>query len=45
MTSLRKRMDDAMVLRGFAERTRETYLSCAAALARYYNASPDTLRP
>jgi hypothetical protein len=26
MTELRQRMDDAMVLRGFVPRTRETYL-------------------
>lgn len=45
MTPLRKRMDDAMLLRGFAERTRETYLSCVSALARYYGTSPDTLSP
>ncbi len=43
MSPLRQRMDDAMVLRGFAERTRESYLSCVTALARYYHASPDTL--
>ena len=33
MTELRQRMDDAMVLRGFALRTRETYLACVSALA------------
>ncbi len=43
MTELRQRMDDAMVLRGFALRTRETYLSCVAALARHYRCSPDRL--
>ena len=45
MSPLRQRMDDAMVLHGFAERTRETYLACVSALARYYNAAPDTLTP
>ena len=35
MTELRQRMDDAMVLRGFAERTRQTYLACVTALARH----------
>jgi site-specific recombinase XerD len=43
MTALRKRMDDAMVLRGFSPRTRECYLACVAGLARYYGCSPDTL--
>ena len=43
MSELRKRMDDAMVLRGFALRTRESYLACVAALARYYRCAPDRL--
>ncbi len=43
MTPLRKRMDDAMVLRGFSLRTREAYLACVAALARYYGCSPASL--
>jgi len=43
MTPLRKRMDDAMVLRGFSLRTRESYLACVAALAKYYHCSPDRL--
>lgn len=43
MTELRQRMDDAMVLRGFALRTRETYLACVAGLARHYHCSPDRL--
>ena len=43
MTELRQRMDDAMVLRGFAPRTRETYLACVAALAKHYRCSPDRL--
>jgi site-specific recombinase XerD len=43
MTELRQRMDDAMVLRGFALRTRETYLGCVAGLAKHYRCSPDRL--
>jgi site-specific recombinase XerD len=43
MSELRKRMHDAMVLRGFSERTRETYLRCISALAKHYGRSPDTL--
>ena len=43
MTALRQRMDDAMVLRGFSPRTRESYLSCVTALAKYYRCSPDRL--
>ena len=43
MTELRQRMDDAMVLRGLAPRTRETYLACVAGLARHYRCSPERL--
>ena len=43
MTELRKQMDDAMVLRGFSPRTRETYLACVRALAKYYRQPPDAL--
>lgn len=43
MTELRQRMDDAMVLRGFALRTRETYLACVSGLAKHYRRSPDRL--
>lgn len=43
MTVLRQRMDDAMVLRGFALRTRETYLACVSGLAKHYRCSPDRL--
>ena len=42
-TTLRKRMDDAMVLRGFALRTRESYLAAVAALAKHYRRAPDGL--
>lgn len=43
MSELRKRMHDAMVLRGFSGRTQETYLRCVSALAKHYGRSPDTL--
>ena len=43
MTELRNRMDEAMVLRGFAPRTRETYLACVRALAKHYRKPPDLL--
>lgn len=43
MSELRKRMNDAMVLRGFAERTREAYLSCIVGVAKHYRRAPDTL--
>ncbi len=42
-TKLRREMDDAMVLRGFAPRTRESYLACVTALAQHYHRSPDGL--
>jgi len=42
-TTLRRKMDDAMVLRGFSPRTREAYLACVRALARHYDKSPDGL--
>ena len=43
MTPLRQRMDDAMVLRGFALRTRKSYLAAVSALAKHYQRSPDRL--
>lgn len=43
MTILRQRMSDAMVLRGFSPRTRQTYLDCVSALAKHYRQSPDQL--
>ena len=43
MSPLRQQMNDAMVLRGLSLRTRETYLACVTALARYYRCSPDQL--
>ena len=41
MTELRRRMDDDMVARGFAERTRESYLWAVTGLARFYRRPPD----
>ena len=43
MTELRKRMEEAMVLRGFAPRTRETYVACVRALAKHYRQPPEVL--
>jgi Phage integrase, N-terminal SAM-like domain/Phage integrase family len=43
MTPLRKRMLDAMVLRGFAQRTQETYLGAVIRMAQHYDCSPDLL--
>jgi len=45
MTELRMRMDNAMLVRGMAERTREAYLAAVARLARHYHRSPDQLSP
>jgi integrase/recombinase XerD len=43
MTPLRRQMLDAMLLRGFAARTQETYCAAVVALAKYYHCSPDAL--
>ena len=43
MTPLRRRMIDAMVLRGFAARTQETYVSAVSLLARHHHRSPELL--
>lgn len=43
MTTLRRRMDDDMLARGFADRTRETYLWAVTRLARFYHRSPDQI--
>lgn len=43
MNELRQRMNDAMVLRGFLARTKESYLPCVTVLAKHYRCSPDTL--
>ena len=43
MTELRRRMDEDMVVRGMADRTRETYLWAVEGLARHYRRSPDQI--
>ena len=43
MSPLRQRMLDALVLRGMAVRTQESYIDAVARLARHYRRSPDTL--
>jgi len=43
MTPLRQRMLDALVLRGMALRTQESYIDAVARLARHYRCSPDAL--
>lgn len=43
MSDLRQRMDQAMVLRGFSARTRDSYLRCVTGLAQHYHRSPDQL--
>ena len=43
MTDLRRRMDDDMVVRGMAVRTRETYLAAVTGLAKFYHRSPDQI--
>ena len=43
MSPLRKKMQDAMVLRGLAARTQESYIAAVLGIAKYYRRSPDTL--
>ena len=43
MHPLRQQMDDDMVLRGLALRTRESYLGAVAALAKHYRLTPDKI--
>jgi site-specific recombinase XerD len=43
MTPLRQKMIDEMLLHGFAERTKDSYLRSVALLAKHYRQSPDTL--
>lgn len=43
MKPLRKKMIDAMVLRGFADSTQSTYLHWVTDLAKYYRCSPERL--
>src|SRR5574342_696433 len=45
MTELRNRMDNDLLVRGMAERTRETYLAAVTRLARHYRRPPDQLCP
>ena len=45
MTELRMRMDNDLLVRGMAERTREAYLAAVTRLARHYHRSPDRLSP
>ena len=43
MTPLRRQMLDAMLLRGFAARTQESYCAAVVALAKHYHCSPEAL--
>ena len=43
MTELRRRMNEAMIVRGRADRTRETYLEAVTGLAKFYHRSPDQI--
>jgi site-specific recombinase XerD len=43
MTKLRQQMDDDMLARGGADRTRESYLEAVTGLARFYRRSPDQI--
>lgn len=43
MTPLRQRMLDALILRGMALRTQESYVDAVSRLARHYRQSPDVL--
>ena len=43
MTELRRRMNEAMIVRGMADRTRETYLWAVTGLARFYHRPPDQI--
>jgi integrase/recombinase XerD len=45
MSPLRQQMHDAMLVRGLALRTRESYIESVARLARFYHASPALLTP
>ena len=43
MTELRRRMDEDMIVRGMAERTRESYLWAVTGLAKFYRRPPDQI--
>ena len=42
MTPLRQRMQDAMLQRGFAARTRKSYVDAIARMAKHYRRDPAT---
>lgn len=44
-TTLRACMENALILRGLADRTRQSYLQSISKLARHYHCSPDLLTP
>ena len=43
MTPLRQKMIDTMLVRGFSERTQQSYLDSVNQLAKYYHRSPEVL--
>jgi integrase/recombinase XerD len=43
MTELRRRMIQAMTIRGFSPRTHESYIAAVRRLAKHYRRSPDEL--
>jgi integrase/recombinase XerD len=43
MTALRQQMENDMVLRGMAVRTRQSYIEAARGLAKFYRRSPDAI--
>jgi site-specific recombinase XerD len=43
MSELRTRMDNEMIVRGMADRTRDAYLAAVAGLARFYDRPPDRI--
>lgn len=45
MNPLRQQMHDAMLVRGLAERTRQTYIENVARLAIFYHQNPADLTP
>ena len=45
MTPLRQRMQDAMLQRGFAQRTQSSYVEAISRMARHYRRDPAQLTP
>lgn len=43
MTELRRRMDNDMIIRGLADKTREAYLWAVTGLAKFHRRSPDQI--